>query len=156
MAIRFGVGGERFGHEADFDDGLNTGGVERIEDVVEDRPVVNRFAVFVLGVGVSRAPLEGGGAVAGGQQIVDADVHGRSTERGQLAEKFLAVRRVGVVGLIVAEVVPDWAEGACGLIGVHMDRYAVGSLLREGRWSPQQIQCSGGKDACEEFFHWLP
>src|SRR5580704_14850383 len=52
VAIRFGMRGERFGHEADFYDGSDSGGVKRVEDLVEDRPTINRIAVFVLGVHV--------------------------------------------------------------------------------------------------------
>src|SRR5580658_9869487 len=95
VAIWFGMRRERFGHEADFDDGSDAGGVRRIEDMVEDRPAVNKFAVFILGIDVGRAPLQGGGAVASSKQIVDADVRRHWTERGQFAEKFFSVRRVG-------------------------------------------------------------
>src|SRR5271163_2169375 len=48
MAIRFGMRGKRFGHEANFDDGPDAGRVKRIEDMIDDRPAVNRVTVLVF------------------------------------------------------------------------------------------------------------
>ena len=105
---------------------------------------------------VCRTPLQGRGAVAGGEQVVDADVRRHLTERGQFAQEFFSVGRVGVVWLIVSKVIPDGRERACGLVGVYPDSDAIGSLLRGRRWSPQQTQHSDGNDAALELFHRAP
>ena len=77
--------GERLGHEADLHQRPHLALHVGVEDPVDDRPVVDRLARRVLGVGVRRAPLQRGRAVAGGQQVVGADVDRLRAERGQFA-----------------------------------------------------------------------
>ena len=74
MAVWLRLHRQRFGHEADLDQRLHLPFDVGIEDPVDDRPVVDRLAVRIFGVGVGRAPLERGCAVAGRQQVVGPDV----------------------------------------------------------------------------------
>ena len=61
---------QRLRHEADLDERLHLALDVGVEDAIDDRPVVDRPAVRVFGVGVGRSPLEGGRAVARRQQVV--------------------------------------------------------------------------------------
>src|SRR6185312_5936767 len=99
--------GERLGHEADFHQGPDVSGKEGVENAIGDGEVVYRRAVGALGVDISRSPLERALAVAGGEQIVGAEINRNLAIRGKLAEEFLAVGSVDVVGLVGAEEVPD-------------------------------------------------
>ena len=63
----------RLRHEADLDVRLDAALEIRVEDAVDDGPVVDRLAAGILGVGVGRAPLERRRAVAGDEQAVGAE-----------------------------------------------------------------------------------
>ena len=45
--------------------------------------------------------------LAGRQQVVNTYVHRLCIYSGQFAEQFFAVRSVGVIGFVVAEIIPD-------------------------------------------------
>src|ERR1035438_10685995 len=60
--IRLRMDRQRFRHEADLYERLGAGSDVRVEDTVDDGPVVNRAAGSVFGVGVGRAPFERGSA----------------------------------------------------------------------------------------------
>src|SRR4029453_7742068 len=70
-------------------------------DLVEDRPVVDRPAVGILRVDVCRTPFEGGLAVAGREQVVDAHEYRDWAEILKRRQQLLAIRRVRVVRLVV-------------------------------------------------------
>ena len=125
-AGRLGPGGKGLGHEADLDVGLEPALHVGVEDAVNDRPVVVGPALGVLGVGVGRAPLQGGGAVAGGQQVVRADEDGLAAQAGELGEQLLAVLHISVVRLIVAEEPPGGRQFSLGLAGVDPDGHGGG------------------------------
>ena len=103
VRVEVGPRGERLRHEADLDERLRTPREQRVEDAVEDRPVVDRASLCVLAVRVRRAPLERGRAAAARQQVVRADEHRVRAELRELPEQPLAVRHVGEVRLVVAE-----------------------------------------------------
>ena len=91
-----------------------------VEDAVEDRPVVNRVALGVLAVSAGGTPLQRRRAVAGGQQIVRAEINLLAAPSSpSSAEQLLAVLHVGVVRLVGAEEPPDGTQLAFGLGGVH-------------------------------------
>src|SRR6202012_4447423 len=96
----FGMGGERFGHEADLDQGADAGGFEGVEDLVGDGPVVWCGAVWVLVVGVGGAPFERAVTFAGGEEVVGSEVDGVGAEVVELAEEFATVGRGDVIGLV--------------------------------------------------------
>ena len=102
-----------------------------VEDPVHDRPVVDRVAVRILGIGVGRAPFERGLAIAGGQQIVGADVRRGAGGGGQVAQQLPAIVGVGVVRLVIAEPVPHRviASGGPARIDRHRHLSAASSLL---------------------------
>lgn len=100
VAVGLGLHGERLGHEADLGVGPHAAGEVGVEDGVEDLPVVDGSPRGVFRIGVGRSPLERGRAVAGGEQVVGAEVDPPRTQFTQLAEKLLTVRHRRVVGLV--------------------------------------------------------
>ena len=123
MLVGLGLDGERLGHEADLDIGLEPPLEVGVEDPVDDRPVVVRAALGVLGVGVRRAPLQGRRAVARGQQVVrphEDRAAGPGAARSSRAG--LAIFHISIVRLIVAEEPPGGAELARRSAGVDGDR----------------------------------
>ena len=73
----------RLRHEADLDVRLDAALEIGVEDAVDDRPVVDRLAAGIFGVGVGRSPLQRRRAVAGDQQAVGAE---EAPLRRQLAD----------------------------------------------------------------------
>jgi len=65
---------KRLRHEADFDEGPGAGLHVGVEDAVDDGPIIDRVPGGIFGVGVGRAPFESGGAVAGAEQVVHANI----------------------------------------------------------------------------------
>ena len=112
--VLVGLGEHREGlrHEADLRERADAAGEVGVEDAVDDGPVVDGLAVGVFSVGVGTAPLEGGRAVTGIEEIVGAkeDVLGFQFAEG--GEEFAAVLHRGVVGLVGAEETPDGAKQA--------------------------------------------
>src|SRR5215469_2249522 len=104
--------------------------MKSVEDVVQDHPVINGFSCSIFGVDVGGAPLQGSGAVARSQKIVDANINRDRAKLGDFAEQLLSIRRVCVVGLIVSEVIPNRGKRAVGLIRMNMDGDVVWILFR--------------------------
>ena len=129
VLVGLGGRGEGLGHETDLDIGPHALGQVGVEDAVEDRPVIDRAARGVLGVGVGAAPLQCRGAVAGGEQVVRAKVNGLRLQFTELAEQFAAVLHGGVVGFVGAEVAPERAERPGRLGRIHRDRDGEGRGL---------------------------
>ena len=74
VLVRLGLDRKVLGHEADLRVGPHAALEIRVEDPVQNRPVVDRLSLGVFAVGAGRAPLERGRAVAGGQQVVRAEI----------------------------------------------------------------------------------
>ena len=127
VQVEVGARREGLGHEADLDERLHAAREQRVEDAVEDRPVVDGASLGVLAVGVRRAPLEGRRAVAARQQVVRADEDRVRAELRELAEQPLPVLHVGEVRLVVAEEAPEGPHLPDVGAGVHPHRD------REGR-----------------------
>src|SRR5205814_2196350 len=105
----------------------------RIEDAVENRPVVKRIALRALAVGARGAPLQRRCAVAGGQQIVRAKVNLFRSKLAKFREQLFAMLHIGVVRLVRAEEAPDGLQLAFRLRGVHTDADAKGIGREDGR-----------------------
>jgi hypothetical protein len=91
---------------------------DRVVDLVDERPVVDRRPVGRFLVDVRRAASRLGQAVAAGQRVVITNV---IRDLGQLAERpveRLAARRVGPVDLVVADAGPDAAERSPPVLAV--------------------------------------
>ena len=114
---------QRLRHEPDLHVGLHATLQVGVEDAVDDRPVVDRLALAVLGVGVGAAPLERGRAVSGVEEVVGAKIHLRRPELAERREQLAAVLHVGVVRLVRSEEAPDWLQLATAGGGVHLDRH---------------------------------
>ena len=71
---------QRLRHETDLHIGLDAAFEVGVENLVVDRPVVNRIAVRVLLVGAGGTPFERIRAVAAGEQMVGAEINLRSAE----------------------------------------------------------------------------
>ena len=108
--IRLRMDRQRFRHEADLYERLGAGSDVRVEDTVDDGPVVNRAAGSVFGVGVGRAPFERGSAVPSAEQVVHSDIDRRRAQTGKLTNQLGTILHVGVVRLVVTEIGKDGAE----------------------------------------------
>src|SRR5262249_44689190 len=95
---------------------------------IENRPIVERFAVRVLAVSVRRAPFERRRPVASSEQIMRSKLDLIWPHLAELADQLLAVLHVGVIRLISAEESPDGFQLAFRLGGVDTnlprDRFA--------------------------------
>ena len=76
MLVRHGPGRQRLRHEPHLDIGPDAARPICVEDPVDDRPVVARFAVGILGIGVGRSPFQRRFAIAGDQQAMHPHVDG--------------------------------------------------------------------------------
>lgn len=119
--------------------------MEGIEDAIENAPVVDGLTRGVFGVDIGGAPFQGRGAIAGGQEIVDADVDRGGAEGGEFSEEFFAVGCVSVIGLVVAEIVPDGYHGPVGLVGMHLDPDGWRRCLRTHRAGREEQGQKRGK-----------
>src|SRR5215469_16192842 len=96
-----------FRHEADLDQRFNAALAEGVEDSIDDCPTINRVSARVFRVDICRSPFEGGGAVSGCEEVMDTNKHWIWAECGKFPEQFPAIRCVGIVWLVIAEVIPD-------------------------------------------------
>ena len=115
--------GERFGHEAYFNDGRDACAAKSVKDLVGDRPVVEGIAGAVFTIGVGRTPLEGRVPIAGCQEIMGAEIDrrfsGRGLERRQLRKELFAIGRVSVVRFVCSKIVPNRVVVRLRLVGVN-------------------------------------
>ena len=134
---------KRLRHEAELHEGPHAAGEIGVEDPVDDAPVIDGVARGILGVGVGAAPLERRRAVAGGQQVVRAEidvVHGFSAPSS--AEQLAAILHGRVVRLVGAEEAPDGRERRACTARIHLD----GDVEAVGRGTngAGQDQCGQG------------
>ena len=132
MLIGVGLDRERLRHEPDLRVWLQAAVPVGVEDAVEGAPVVDRPALGVLGVGIGAAPLEGGRAVAGGEQVVGAEVDRERAELAQLRDQLPAVLHGRVVGLVRPEEAPDRLELSQRPRGIDLDRDREGAVGGQG------------------------
>jgi hypothetical protein len=123
VLVRLGLARQRLRHEADLYVRLDVALEVRVEDAVDDRPVVDRLAARVFRVGVGASPLQRGRAVAGGEQVVRAEERVLRPDLAELGQQLLAVLHVGVVRLIAAEETPDGVKRGDRLLQVDLDRH---------------------------------
>jgi hypothetical protein len=135
VLVGLGMGRQRLGHEADLDIGPDAVGQIGVEQPVEDRPVIDRPPLGVLGIDIGAAPLQGRRAITGVQQVVGAEIDAPGLERAQVAEQLAAVLHGRVVRLVGAEEPPDRPQLADRLGGVDgdRDRDVGGRRLGQGR-----------------------
>ena len=110
MAIRLRMRRQRLRHESELHQRLHPALEVRVEDPIDDRPVVPRPARGVLGVRIRGSPLEGRHAVAAREQVVRAkvDLHSRTVaDSAELRDQLPAVLHRGVVRLVGTEEAPD-------------------------------------------------
>lgn len=121
VLVGFGMGRQGLGHEADLHIGPDPVGQIGVEQVVEDRPVIDRAALGVLGIDIGAAPLQGGGPVAGVEQVVGAEIDRLGRQGSQMAQQLAAVLHGRVVRLVGPEEPPDRPQLADRLAGVDGD-----------------------------------
>jgi hypothetical protein len=63
---------------------------------------------------------------------VHSYIHGSVAKRREFREQFPAIRGITVIGLVIAEVSPNWSERAIGLIRMYNDLHRLRSFLRPG------------------------
>ena len=149
VPVRLRLGRQRLGHEADLDERLHLAFEVGVDDAIDDRPVVDRLAVRVLGVGVGRSPLQRRRAVARRQQVVRADVDRHRAELGEFGQQLLAVLHVGVVRLVVAEPRPHGLHRRDPLSGVDLDDDALGLLRRAPECANGRCRAQTTYEDCE-------
>ena len=93
------------GHEANLKERLAVVRQVDVHHPVDQIEVINRAARFILQIRVGGAPLVEGVHDAGAQHVVGAHVVGLF-QPAELFDQSHAARRVGVVALVVAHVVP--------------------------------------------------
>src|ERR1019366_1268911 len=77
VPIRLGMRGQCLRHETNLHQRLHAGLLISVKDPVKYAPVIDSTSGSILGISISRSPLQGGCAVARGKQIVSADVNRR-------------------------------------------------------------------------------
>ena len=125
VAVWRRAGGERLRHEASLDEGNQPGLSYGIEDAVDDRPRIGRPTFGIFAVDAGRAPFQGRGAVARGEQVVHAHMHRRPAHRGKIGQQTPTVRQIGVIRLVVADPVPDRSDRRAAARGVDGEPWAV-------------------------------
>src|SRR5262245_11213638 len=121
MPIRLWFYRQGFGHKAYLDERLRAGLDVRVENPVNDRPVINRLARRVLGVSVGGTPFQRGLPVAGDQEAVRAEVDRDRVHFRQFSDELPTILHVGVVRLVIAGVSPDRSERADLGVSVYAD-----------------------------------
>src|SRR5581483_12420012 len=86
-----------------------------------------------------------------------ADVSGNRAQCGDLFEQLLAVRSVGVIGLVVTEEVPDGRDACLGVGSVNMngDCFLLGGRKGTDKQDEQQDSFHSGTD-CTNLSDWNP
>ena len=80
-----------------------------------------RLAAGIFSVDIGGAELQFGHPIAGGEQVMRADVDRNRSKVMKLPEQFRAMAHGSVVGLVVAEPAIDRLIGADGLVEVDMN-----------------------------------
>jgi hypothetical protein len=78
------MGRKRLRHEPHLYQRLDSFFTKRIEDPVNDAPIVNWLSIRILGVGIGRTPFQRRRSIPRGQQVVNANVNRRRTQVVQL------------------------------------------------------------------------
>ena len=112
---------QRLRHEADFHIRFDAAFEIGVENLVVDRPVINRAAVRVFLVGAGRTPFQRIRAIAAGEQMMGAEINLRLPEVAEFRQQFFPVFHVGVIRLVRAEETPDRRHFADRFSGVHHD-----------------------------------
>jgi len=113
--------GQVLRHEAEFDKWTHACLLVGVEGAIGDGEVVNGLAAGADAEDVRGAPLQLRHAVAGGEQVMRADVDGGGAEVVQLAQQLLPAGHGGVIRLVEAEPVGDWLKGAGGAREIDLD-----------------------------------
>ena len=142
VLIRLRMDGEILGHEPDFHVRFDSAFQIRVENVIKDRPVVNRIALRIFAVGACRTPLQRRRAVAGSQQIVRAEIHSLRRELAEFADQLLAVFHGGIIRFVGSEEPPDRMQFADGFAGIHANGDT--KRVRCGR----RVRCEFGSLEC--------
>ena len=111
-------------HEAYLDKRLDPRTREFVEDAVDQRPVVDGIALFVLGINIRARPLESERAVAAGVKMMHPDLNGIVGHLVQFSQQVFAFGRERRERLVVAEEIPDRTQFRRGPVGMddHLDR----------------------------------
>jgi len=83
-----------------------------VEDVVNNLPVVDGFAVGVLVINIGAAPFQCGRTITGAKQIVRAEKHVVRPQRTDFTNQLLAILHRGVIRLVRTEHAPDGLQFA--------------------------------------------
>ena len=131
VLIRVRLRRERLRHEANLDERLHLALDVRVENPVDDRPVVHGTAIRVFRVRVRRSPFQRRRSIARRQQVVNSDVHGNRAQRGELGQQPPPVRHVGVVRFVVTEEGPHRRHRAASGRCIDVNRHLRISVLSE-------------------------
>ena len=108
--------------------GRTCAAIEGVEDTVRNSEIVDGGAVRLFRIDVGRAPLQRAFSIAGGEEIMGAEVDRNGAEAREFSQELLAVGGIKVVGFVRSEVIPQWNVRPNGLVRVYVD--GDGRLLR--------------------------
>ena len=107
MLVGLRMRGERLGHEPDLRERTHPIGEIRVENLVENLPVVAWLAIGVPGVNDGRTPFERRRAISGAEQIVGAEIDLFGPQRAEFTEQLAPVFHRGVIRFVRSEHAPD-------------------------------------------------
>ena len=79
----------------------------RVENPIENGPVINRIPPSILRIRIRRAPLQRRNPVAGSQKMMAANINLRRLKLRKLRQKLLTARHEREVRLVIPEESPD-------------------------------------------------
>src|SRR6202012_624700 len=120
----------------------HTGDLQRIEDLVRDRPVIHGCPVRPFRIRIGRPPLQRSLPISGGEQIMRPVVHRPFAQVVQLPKELPPSGRVEVGWFICGEVIPIRGIFAHRLSRMNEDIYMVrlsrNSLSQDPHWRSHQ------------------
>ncbi len=106
------------GHKANLNKRLAIVLQEGIKGQIDEGPVIAGLTGLVFQVGIGGPPLVKAMAVAGTEQVVRPDVVRLFLKGHKLGQQFLPFRRIGVVDLIIANIIPVVRQLSQPLAGI--------------------------------------
>ena len=110
VLIRLRLNGKRFRHKTDLCIRPYSVHKIRVKYSIQNLPVINRGAVYILAIYARRAPLERRRAVTGSQQIMSPKIDFLRGKCPQFFHQFFSVFHIGIIRFIRPEKPPDSTE----------------------------------------------
>jgi hypothetical protein len=117
-------------HKADFEKRLTIIVQPDVTHSVNHVKIIDRLALFILNIYIGGTPFINSMADAGTKQMVGPHVIG-FFQASEFSDEFHSSRRVGIIALIIADVIPGMRKDTCPFsrVDVHAYRFAHSLLL---------------------------